>query len=219
MKKADYTGRRFELLKVIGFDYELNKWKCQCQCGNTVFYTSRQIQVNRPKSCGCLRSPDLTGKTFGRLKVINKTDKRDDNYNIYYLCECKCGKTKLVTATQLIKDSVRSCGCLATENNKNIGKIIGQKTVDQCVENTNIRNLTMKISKSNKSGVKGVCWDKRRHKWVAQIGFQKKHYYLGAYDYIEDAAGVRKIAEDKLFGEFLEWYNTYIDSKKTTPEE
>ena len=36
--------------------------------------------------------------------------------------------------------------------------------------------------------------------------FKQKCYYLGGYDKIEDAARVRAEAEDKLFGDFLKWY-------------
>ena len=36
--------------------------------------------------------------------------------------------------------------------------------------------------------------------------FQKKCYYLGGYDRIEDAAKARAEAEEKIFGDFLRWY-------------
>ena len=48
----------------------------------------------------------------------------------------------------------------------------------------------------------------KRHKWVAQIMFQQKCYYLGGYDQIDDAAEARAEAEEKLFGDFLRWYDT-----------
>lgn len=68
----------------------------------------------------------------------------------------------------------------------------------------------------NKSGVKGVCWDKNREKWVAQIEFQGKNYNLGRYDKIEDAAAARKEAEEHLFGPFLDWfYETHSNLKRS----
>ena len=220
LKKIDYTGRQFGLLTVKEFDEAQGKWKCECKCGKIIYYTSRQLQVNKPKSCGCLRSEDLSGRVFGRLLVKERTDKRDNNYNIYYLCECLCKDTdrniKLVTAHDLKAGLVKSCGCLKEETASETGKVIGELTKQYCIENTNIRNLTMKTAKNNTSGVRGVTWDASKGKWMAQINFQKKHYYLGRYNTKEEAAAVRKIAEEKLFGDFLKWYQE--EYKKNTAE-
>lgn len=60
--------------------------------------------------------------------------------------------------------------------------------------------------KTNTSGVRGVYYNSKRNKWIAQIMFQKKCYYLGGYDRLEDAAKVRAVAEEKIFGDFLRWY-------------
>lgn len=204
--KTDYTGWENKLLKVIEFDEGNQKWKCQCQCGNVIYYTSRQLQTNKPGSCGCLRSQNLVGRKFDCLEVRERTDKRDDNYNVYYLCDCKCGNTKLVTATDLLKGNVKSCGCMAAEHSAKLGKQIGEKTKEICIDGTNVRNLTMKTPKTNTSGIKGVTWDASRGKWKAQIRFKGKHYNLGRYSDIKDASQVRKLAEKRLFGNFLEWY-------------
>ena len=63
------------------------------------------------------------------------------------------------------------------------------------------------VYKTNTSGVKGVYYSKKRDKWIAQIMFQQKCYYLGGYDRIEDAAEARAEAEEKIFGDFLRWYH------------
>lgn len=60
--------------------------------------------------------------------------------------------------------------------------------------------------KTNTSGVKGVYYSKKRNKWIAQIMFKQKCYYLGGYERIEDAAETRKEAEKRIFGDFLIWY-------------
>lgn len=58
------------------------------------------------------------------------------------------------------------------------------------------------MRKDNKSGVKGVTWDKSRNKWQAGICFGRKYILAGRYDDIEEAAeAYRKIATDK-FGDF-----------------
>ena len=60
--------------------------------------------------------------------------------------------------------------------------------------------------RNNTSGVRGVSWDKNRRKWAATIVFKGKTYHLGRYYNIEDAAAVRKEAENALFGDFLKWF-------------
>lgn len=58
------------------------------------------------------------------------------------------------------------------------------------------------INSNNTSGYKGVTWDKKRNKWIAQIMVNYKHIYLGRYENIEDAIKSRKDAELKYFGEY-----------------
>ena len=55
---------------------------------------------------------------------------------------------------------------------------------------------------SNTSGVKGVCWDKRRGKWSAKIKVGGKTHNLGRFDAIDDAANAYKAASLKLHGQF-----------------
>ena len=56
------------------------------------------------------------------------------------------------------------------------------------------RVLSEKVSSNNTSGCKGVF--RKRGKWVAQIQYKKKTYYLGSYDRFEDAVKARKQAEE-----------------------
>ena len=67
------------------------------------------------------------------------------------------------------------------------------------VDGTYIPGLTSKLSKRNKTGIKGVRWDKDRLKWAASIYFKGKCYQLGRFDDIEDAIKARKLAEEKFF--------------------
>ena len=81
------------------------------------------------------------------------------------------------------------------------------------VENTSLFHIrSKKIGSHNTSGVRGVSFCKRRQKWVAYIGFKRKVYNLGYYEDLENAAKVRKAAEEIFHDNFLDWY------KKTFPE-
>jgi len=54
---------------------------------------------------------------------------------------------------------------------------------------TNQENsINSKISKKNTSGYKGVYWDKRRNKWIANITAFGKNIYLGSFKDKKDAA-------------------------------
>jgi hypothetical protein len=50
-----------------------------------------------------------------------------------------------------------------------------------CCKISNARNRK-NLNKNNKSGLRGVSWDKFRNKWVAQLMYNRKHIYLGRFD-------------------------------------
>lgn len=56
---------------------------------------------------------NLSGRRFGRLKVLSIEEKRGNYY--YYRCKCDCGKEKITRGTALKAGSVKSCGCLQKE--------------------------------------------------------------------------------------------------------
>jgi len=64
----------------------------------------------------------------------------------------------------------------------------------------NMRNRG--ATKSNSTGLKGVCWDAGRQKWLAQIRVNGRNKYLGRYDTPECAHLAYKIAAAKLHGDF-----------------
>lgn len=55
---------------------------------------------------------NLTGEQFGRLTVIELTEKRRD---IYWRCRCNCGVEKTVSSGNLVSGRTNSCGCLNRE--------------------------------------------------------------------------------------------------------
>ena len=59
---------------------------------------------------------DLTGRKFGNLLVVRKTDQRK-NRAVVWECLCKCGKTCYVV-TGILNYRNRSCGC---DRNKSMG--------------------------------------------------------------------------------------------------
>ena len=58
--------------------------------------------------------------------------------------------------------------------------------------------LNLPMRKTNRSGHRGVHWDKERKKWFAQIQRNKKTTALGRFDNLEDAVEARRQAEAEL---------------------
>lgn len=54
---------------------------------------------------------DLTGRRFHWLKVLEGTDQGMAGHRLW-LCECSCGRHKLIKAKYLLTGKTRSCGCL-----------------------------------------------------------------------------------------------------------
>lgn len=57
---------------------------------------------------------DLTGKTFGRLTVIERAGSH--NGRALWLCSCQCGRTVIKVGKRLLSGQCKSCGCGEYEN-------------------------------------------------------------------------------------------------------
>lgn len=56
------------------------------------------------------RFDDLSGKTFGRLRVLS-ADGTDKSGHHQWHCVCSCGARKVINGTSLRLGRTRSCGC------------------------------------------------------------------------------------------------------------
>lgn len=68
-----------------------------------------------------------------------------------------------------------------------------------------------KVPTDNTTGYKSVYLI--RGKYVAKIVFQKKQYFLGTYENIEDAAEARREAEEVLFDGSAKHYRKQKDKQ------
>lgn len=138
---------------------------------------------------------DIIGKRFGKLVVLSN----DPNRKYYVICKCDCGNIKSIRSWGLTthgKRPVRSCGCekqkSCLENAASHNKINKAFSTNFGVIESNKPYI------NNKSGYKGIYWDKHRNKWCADICSQGKRIRLGRFDTIEDALKARIEAEEKL---------------------
>ena len=186
-------------------------WECLCECGRLTNVARPDLISGRVKSCGCLHigkesatSKKIEGKKFTRLTPLYPVG--SDRRGIIWRCVCDCGNIVDVSAGQLTAGHKRSCGCLRHETA--VGKDIASKLNPYQIDGTNVLMLNDKPYSTNTSGVRGVWWNGKRGKWVAEIMFKYKKYNLGYYDDIADATKARKEAEARIWGDFLDWYIT-----------
>ena len=70
---------------------------------------------------------DLTGQRFGKLLVLNKSDK--SNRRIYWECLCDCGKKIIVKGDHLRQGHQKSCGCLRSKGEYLIAELLKQNNI------------------------------------------------------------------------------------------
>lgn len=147
---------------------------------------------------------NLTNQKFGRLKALRPTEMRAKDQSVIWECACDCGEHVFAPSSRLTSKRKRSCGCLTADLQRKRVRKLAKKNI---VEGTDIGSIKNKnIYTTNTSGVRGVYWFKRDQKWSARITFQGKTYFLGYYESLEDAKEVRREAEERIFDNFLEWY-------------
>lgn len=217
--QKDLTRMRFGRLVCIEPTMQRSKygggtiWRCRCDCGNECLAPVSQLTSGYKKSCGCLGHPPLkefVGKRFGMLTVIEYAGKRAGMHR--WKCRCDCGNEAIVGQTLLQTGKTKSCGCLqATVIYENLKLCDGTSVAI-------LEAMKKKRLSSNTSGYTGVYRNKKSGKWVAQITFKQKTYYLGAYDRIEDAVKARKRGEE-MHDDFLEWYHREHDKQDAEESE
>ena len=106
-------------------------------CGEHFISRVENVARGDRKSCGCLykqnnkrfgqlNTKDLLGQRFGKLLVVQKTDKRKDG-RIVWKCKCDCGNIIEVTSHNLLNGHTKSCGCLHQETGKYFKKDLTSK--------------------------------------------------------------------------------------------
>ena len=216
--QRNISGMRFGLLTAIE-PASIQKpghaiWRCKCDCGGEIDAPLPQLTSGYRKSCGCLSHPplkDFVGQHFGKLTVVGYAGKRAGMHR--WRCVCECGKETVVGQTLLQTGKTKSCGCLQSTSILNNLKLCDGTSV------TILEATKKHLFRSNKSGYTGVYQNKINGKWVAQITFKRKTYYLGTYNSIEDDAKARKRGEE-MRDDFLEWYySTHPDKQGPASKE
>ena len=116
MTRSNLAGEKFGRLTAIeaatgGSNGECVRWRCECECGNSILVRSGHLKSGSTNSCGCSRSKDILGKRFGKIQVIERIIK-NDNYDpegVQWKCRCDCGREFVRNTKALLSDGRRSC--------------------------------------------------------------------------------------------------------------
>lgn len=119
LAKHNHAGKRFGnfvAIKPIKLKSRAAGWLCECDCGNQKEVLTSNLTRGKSASCGCLRSPDITGSKVGRLTVLERLDKQDSSGFGLCICRCECGKITEVRYSTLKNGAIDSCGCKRVED-------------------------------------------------------------------------------------------------------
>ena len=109
---------------------------------------------------------DLTGKRFGMLTVICRSEQRS-RYAVWE-CKCDCGNTTHVLSTNLRRGFTKSCGCLRTTRKFNKHYFVG----DVC--HIKVKDREILIDKSSLPLITDESWHISKNGYA--VGNSTKRY-------------------------------------------
>ena len=219
----DIKDNKYGLLTVIEYTGEKSssgnaKWKCLCECGNTIVATAGDLKTGHIKSCGCLlknihkrtNEYDLSG-TYG-IGYFRSTkgefyfDKEDFN-KIKEFCWRRTGgyvKTS-VNINGSHKDIHMHRLILGINNPKIIIDHVNGCKNDNRKCNLRIatpsqNSINKGKNKNNTTGYKGVSPNGKGY--MARIKKDGRTYYLGTYSTAKEASEARNRVEHEMFLDF-----------------
>lgn len=208
--RQDLTGQTFGMLTVLHKAEQRTGsvlWTCRCQCGNVCDVPGAQLKAGKRISCGCLEQRgrpmvDISGRVIHQLTALYPLETRDNAGYVMWHCRCECGNETDVSYNALMYGNIKSCGCRKREHTQMLNKQLTH------VAGTALEMLkSTKLPVNNTTGVKGVYFIKG--KYVAKIVFQKKQYFLGTFDRLEDAKAARQQAEVQIRNTVVDFYQRW----------
>lgn len=204
-------------------------WYCICDCQlqlpenerAIISVQGRKLREGITTSCGCMRR--ISNKKSNSYEIIGNVVKMYSSNDKYFLIDLDDLERVKEFCWQVSKSGyVRSMKPMINGKRQYLAlhRFIMDCSnpslfVDHINHNTfdnrkcNLRIVTptqnqynVKPCAYNKSGVRGVRFDKYNNKWVAEMSINKKNRILGYYDNISDAIEKRKEYEKLYYGEF-----------------
>ena len=147
--RVDLTGKKFGRLTPKEY-VKGGKWICECECGNIIIVDTRNLNSGHTKSCGCLQKEKASQNTYDmsnyeddNIKVLSR-DGSDEQQIAMWKCLCKnCGNIFSTRGSSIRAGYTKSCGCVHSENEKNIIKILTDNNIEFATQYTfsNLKGL------------------------------------------------------------------------------
>lgn len=145
----DLVNQVFGELTIISKNLEISKekgrtyWNCRCSCGNSCVAAEVNLKNGSKKSCGCLNMPNLVGKIFNNIKVIDKNEEKSNKNNgQFWNVECLLCHKRFILSTHSLQNGQKDCGCSKTYDL--VGKKFNFLTVIEKVGTDSNRNIMWK---------------------------------------------------------------------------
>lgn len=223
-KLIDETGNKYNRLTVLERDFSTEAsqkkraktfWKCECYCGEIAIVPAYDLRKGLTKSCGCLRMENAgnMSKTHNMSRFSDGTIRPE--FNAWIGIKTRCFNKNSKAYDRYGGRGIKVCDRWK-ESFENFFLDMGERpspkhSIDRIDVNGNYEPencrwaddtqqcRNQRISKSNKTGVRGAYLCKRTNRFVVSITVNKKVKYLGKYDTIEEAAKARADAENKYW--------------------
>ena len=151
MKPYDETGKQYGnwtvLYKDIKRSGKNSYWICQCSCKDKTIKSVMGYNLRKglSTSCGCLKKQkaaeqmkqyndanreNIIGRKFGLLTVLEMTEKRNNQGQVIYKCQCDCGNFHFVSGGSLKSGHVQSCGCSNSITCSKIKRILQDNNIN-----------------------------------------------------------------------------------------
>ena len=144
IRRKSRVGEKYGKLTITKMLYSYNNTgetfvEANCDCGTQGFIVRlRNLLAGTTQSCGCIKCPELSGKRFGRLTVIQQIP--SDTHQRRWLCKCDCGTYVEINSYALTSGHTKSCGCIKSEKTSTreemISNYLKQKGIEFSREKT-----------------------------------------------------------------------------------
>lgn len=148
---TDYIGKTFGEWTILEESPSVNGKtyvKARCSCGVEREVLWQNIKSGKSTSCGHRkygtgnRAIDETGNQYGELTVLRLvpenelSEKQKASKNLFWECQCSCGNKIIVSGARLRFGVVKSCGCVQSQGERLISRILTDNNISFAKEVT-----------------------------------------------------------------------------------
>lgn len=228
-RKIDLTNKRIGKLTIIEpveDNSSRSKWLCLCDCGNYKIISQNKLSGKSPTlSCGCLRFERINELMHRTNEYVFKDDyvigimsngnsftiDIDDYDKIKDYCWYENKNGYIVSHNLRLNRIIMDCNDenLIVDHQDRNPKNNRKYNLRIATQDMNCKNTSLRSD--NTSGVKGVYYEKRTNKWVAEIVCNTIKYRLGRFNNKLDAIKKRFLYECILYDTFSAYYKPESD--------